>query len=265
MALISDLARKGSKAVFAAADLVMGSWPGPRLLIYHQVRDDPQREMEVSLEAFDAHLFWLRANAKVVSLDEAIIKRGHPDANKLFVLTFDDGYSDLFDTVYPALDESAMPFTLYLATKHVETQQPLSPGSQPLTWDQIGKMAEGGLMTVGAHTHEHIDLRHASVNHIEDDLGQSDQLIKDRLGIVPIHFAYPWGYWSPLADTVVRAHYQTAALGAGRPLTSKTDPFLMHRLPVQRSDGAFFFRRKAKRGMRLEEKFRRMVRGYVGP
>jgi peptidoglycan/xylan/chitin deacetylase (PgdA/CDA1 family) len=265
MALISELARKGSKALFAAADLVMGSWPGPRVLIYHQVRPNPQRQMEVSVEAFEAHLFWLRANAKVVDLEEAIIKRGHPEAHKLFVLSFDDGYADLFDTVYPSLDESAMPFTLYLSTKHVESQQPMSPGSQPLTWDQIGKMAEGGLMTLGAHTHEHMDLRHASVNQIEDDLGRSNRLIKDRVGIDPIHFAYPWGYWSPLADTVVRKHYQTAALGGGRPLTSETDPFLIHRLPVQRSDEVFFFRRKAKRGMRLEEKVRRLVRGYDGP
>jgi peptidoglycan/xylan/chitin deacetylase (PgdA/CDA1 family) len=265
VALMSDLVRKGSKALFAAADLVMGSWPGPRVLIYHQVVPNPQRQMEVSVDAFEAHLFWLRANAQVVDLEEAILKRGHPDAHKLFVLSFDDGYADLFDTVYPSLDESAMPFTLYLSTKHIETQEPMSPGSQPLTWDQIGKMAEGGLMTLGAHTHNHMDLRHASVSEMEDDLGLSNQLIEDRVGIVPIHFAYPWGYWSPLADTVVRGHYQTAALGGGRPLTSEVDPYLIHRMPVQRSDEAFFFRRKAKRGMRLEEKLRRMLRGYEGP
>lgn len=265
MALISDLARKGSKTLFAAADLVMGSWPGPRLLIYHQVRPHPGRQMEVSVEAFKAHLRWLRANATVVRLEEALLRRGQPDAHNLFVLTFDDGYADLFETVYPLLDDLAMPFTLYLSTKHVETQQPMSPGSQPLTWDQIAKMAEGGLMTLGAHTHEHMDLRLASLNQIEADLGESNGLIKDRVGIVPVHFAYPWGYWSPIADTVVRKHYRSAALGGGRPLTAASDPFLTHRLPVQRSDGAFFFRRKARRGMRLEEKVRRMVRGYDGP
>ena len=263
--MISDWPRKGSKVLFTAADLVMGSWPGPRVLIYHQVRAKPQRQMEVSLKAFEAHLFWLRANATVVDFEAAIRKRGHAGAENLFVLTFDDGYADLFDTVYPALNESALPFTLYLSTKHVETQQPMSPGSQPLTWDQIGKMAEGGLMTLGAHTHSHMDLRHASLNQIEDDLGLSDELINDRTGIAPRHFAYPWGYWSPVADTVVRGKYQTAALGAGRPITADTDPYLVHRLPVQRSDDVFFFRRKAKRGMRMEEKVRRRIRGYDGP
>ena len=120
-------------------------------------------------------------------------------------------------------------------------------------------------MTVGAHTHAHMDLRHASLLEIDEDLGRSDRLIMDRVGIAPKHFAYPWGYWSPLSDTVVRGRYQTAALGGGRPLTAETDPYLIHRLPVQRSDGAFFFRRKAKRGMRLEEKVRRIARGYDGP
>lgn len=263
--MISGLARQGSKFVFAAADLLVGSWDGPRVLIYHQVVANPKRQMEVSLEAFDAHLFWLRANATVVDLEAAILKRGQAGADKLFALTFDDGYADLFEHVYPLLNESAMPFTLYLSTKHIETQQPMSPGSQPLTWDQIGKMAEGGLMTLGAHTHSHLDLRHASLNQIEEDLGISDQLINDRTGIAPRHFAYPWGYWSPVADTVIRGRYRTAALGGGRPLTGETDPYLVHRLPIQSSDGAFFFRRKVKRGMRFEEKFRRMVRGYDGP
>lgn len=263
--MISDLARTGSKALFATADLVLGKWPGPRVLIYHQVRANPRRQMEVSVEAFEAHLSWLQGNASVVSLEEAIQKRGHEGAEKLFVLTFDDGYADLFDIAYPLLDESAVPFTLYLSTKHVETREPMSPGSHPLTWDQIGKMAASGLLTLGAHTHAHMDLRGPSLNQIEDDLGQSDQLILDRVGIAPMHFAYPWGYWSPLADTVVRRRYLTAALGGGRPLTADTDPYFVHRLPVQRSDGAFFFRRKAERGMRLEERVRRLIRGYDGP
>ena len=49
------------------------------------------------------------------------------------------------------------------------------------------------------------------------------------------------------------------------PITGSTDPYLVHRLPIQRSDGVAYFKRKAMRGMRLEEKARRLLRGYRGP
>jgi len=64
---------------------------------------------------------------------------------------------------------------------------------------------------------------------------------------------------------VVRANYSTAALGGGSPVTQHTDPFRIGRVPVQRSDRQFFFRRKVLRGMRLEERVRSLIKGYRNP
>jgi hypothetical protein len=47
-------------------------------------------------------------------------------------------------------------------------------------------------------------------------------------------------------------------------VVGSTDPYRIHRVPIQYSDGMLFFRRKLKRGMRIEESFRRRLRGYKG-
>lgn len=263
--MIRDLARVGGKAVFAAADLFLGPWPGPRILIYHQVGENSGRQMEVTREVFEAQLTWLVTHGTVVGLEEGLQKRGDPASRSMFVISFDDGYADLYEVAFPLMEREGLPFTLYLSTEHVETGQPRIHGGLPLTWDHVDKMAQSGLMTLGSHTHSHRDLRHASMDQVEDELDRCDELISKRVGISARHFAYPWGYWSPLADVAVRRRYASAVLGGGGPITASTDRYLVHRLPIQRSDGLFFFRRKAKRGMRLEERARRVLRRYRGP
>jgi peptidoglycan/xylan/chitin deacetylase (PgdA/CDA1 family) len=222
--------------------------------------------MEVTVEMFEAHLVWLAQNATVVDLDTALEHRSEAAKERLVVLTFDDGYEDLFRLGYPRLRAHGFPFLVYLTTEPVETGRPLSPPSaRPLTWDQVRVMAEEGGMTVGAHTHRHPNLRFLGAAEIAEELDTSNALIKSRIGQPPRHFAYPYGHWSPEADKEVRARYSTAALGGGRPNSRSIDLHLLHRVPIQLSDGVFFFRRKLRSGLRWEEPVRRLIQGYRGP
>ena len=163
--------------------------------------------------------------------------------------------------------ELGLPFTLYLATESIETGVPLGPskGAEPLSWDQIETMVESGLVTIGAHTHRHLDLRNLSVDEVEDELGTSDDLIEMRLGVRPAHFAYPWGFWSPSSHRPVTDRYSSAALAGSRGAKGELDPHLLRRYPVQLSDGFRFFRARLRGGLRLEETIRRRLKGYQGP
>lgn len=264
---LKTAARTAAKVVFAATDPVFGDFPGPRILIYHQIDAGLGRQMEVTRAAFLAQLDWMEEHGDVVDLDTAVAARGAADAHHKIVLTFDDGYDDFHRHGYPELVRRNLPFVLYLTTGPVETREPLFPGggATPLTWEQLGEMVQSGLMTLGAHTHTHLDFRTATVAQIEDELGRSDELIRLRTGITPRHFAYPWGYWSEAGDAPVRARYATATLGTGAPITAGTDPFSLNRVAVQLGDGVFFFTRKMKTGMRLEDVVRRRLVGYDGP
>jgi hypothetical protein len=76
---------------------------------------------------------------------------------------------------------------------------------------------------------------------------RSKDLIEERLGTACTHFAYPWAVGSPAADRVARRLFRTAALDAWRTnRAGRIDPHRLGRVPILRSDGRFFFRRKVK-------------------
>lgn len=264
---VKEVARRTGKAVFAAADILFPDVPGPRLLIYHQIDAGLGRQMEVTRRAFAAQLDWMQANGEVVDIDAALAARSDPRAHRRYVITVDDGYDDFYRYGFPELEQRRMPFLLYLTTEPVETQRPLldGGGAEPLTWGQVEKMASSGLMTLGAHTHRHLDFRTIDADRIVEELETSNELIERRMGVTPVHFAYPWGYWSEHGAAAVAERYQTAALGSGAAVTADTDLLLLNRVPVQLSDGVFFFTRKMRSGMRLEDVVRRRLTGYEGP
>lgn len=259
MSFLRDCAKLG----FTAADLVLPTPEGPRLLIYHQVGTGSSRQMAVTVSDFTWQLGWLTDNREVVGLAQALERWNEPGADRLVVLTFDDGYEDLFTTAFPLMKERDLPFTLYVATEMVETVRG-EEGTRSLTWDQIATMLGSGLLTIGAHTHTHRDLRSATFEETVSELERSNNLIVERLGVEPRHFAYPWGYWSPRAHDAVSSTYETAVLG-GPLRRSDHDPHMIHRFPVQLSDGTRWFRSRLRGGLVGEEWVRRRLRGYDGP
>jgi peptidoglycan/xylan/chitin deacetylase (PgdA/CDA1 family) len=260
-----EVARTAAKSVFAAADLFLGPWPGPRILIYHQIGAGSGRQMDLAPAIFRGHVDWLRSQGRIVGLGDALSGADDLNADRTFVLTFDDGYADFYENAFPYLRDRGIPFTLYLTSRHIETGELLHDSDRPLTWDMVGEMVDSGLVTMGAHTHTHPDLRGMTVTAVEAEIGKSNELIERRTGQWARHFAYPKGYWDPQAEAVIRRYYDSAVLGAGAPVTAATDPFRIHRVAIQASDRYFFFRRKIRRGMRLEERVRSMARGYDHP
>jgi peptidoglycan/xylan/chitin deacetylase (PgdA/CDA1 family) len=260
-----EMARTAAKSAFAAADLFLGSWPGPRILIYHQIGAGTGRQMDLAPAIFRGHVDWLQSQGIIVGLGDALSGADDLDADRTFVLTFDDGYADFYENAFPYLRDRGIPFTLYLTTGHIETGEPLHVDDRPLTWDMVVEMVETGLVTLGAHTHTHPDFRGMERANVEDEIVRSNELIDARTGQAARHFAYPKGYWDREAETVIRRYYDTAVLGAGAPVTTTTDPYRIHRVAIQAGDGYLFFKRKIRGGMRLEERVRAAVKGYERP
>lgn len=265
--MIARSARTFAKALYWGIDFFLPRLTGPRILLYHQVGTDLGREMEVPLDAFREHLDWIERVGRVVPLETALSERRSSSGDDDYVLSFDDGYHDVFEVAFPLLHDRQLPFTLYLNTEPLETGVAIHPesGARALTWSEVETMMESGLMTVGAHTHSHVDVRAFDAAALADELDVSNRLIEERLGVTPRHFAYPWGYWSEPAEALVRERYETAALAAVSSVTADTDPYRLPRIPIQKSDGIFFFRQKTHTGLRAEEWMRQRVRGYTVP
>jgi peptidoglycan/xylan/chitin deacetylase (PgdA/CDA1 family) len=262
-----SILRVAAKSAFSTIDALRSDFPGPRILIYHQIGAGHGRQMDVDPGTFLRHLDWIEASGgRVRTLPDALRDSNDRDAHRIYVLTFDDGYHDMYVNAFPFLRDRDLPFTLYLTTEPVDSRRGLAPDreSTPLTWRQIEDMLGSGLMTLGAHTHTHPDLRGLPEARVRDELETSDRLIEQHTGVGPEHFAYPFGHWSPVADVVIRERYATAVLGGGGPVRADTDLHRVHRIPVQLSDGTIFFRQKMRHGQRTEEWARRQVARFRG-
>ncbi len=237
---------------------------GARLLIYHQVDAGNGVEMDLDGDAFERQMRWLAESGQVRSLEDVLANPDSPQTS--YVITFDDGYQDMYENGFPLLRELDLPFVLYLTSNPIESRVPLREDgrSTPVEWDAVGDMLASGLVTLGAHTHTHPDLRLISPDEIEHEVGTSNALIEERTGARPQHFTYPWGYWSPDADRVIKQAYVSATV-AGCATSRFAPPHAIPRLPVQLSDGWTFFRPRLRGGFRLEDMIRRRLAGYTGP
>lgn len=252
---------KAVKWASVGGDVLRGRRPGPRILIYHQVGAGSGLEMDVATADFLAQMRWIRDHGEPVALDDAIRRSGEPDSHRLYVVTFDDGHESLFEHAFPILKELAIPFTLYVTTGPLENSSPLhGDETMPVcSWEEVASMFESGLMTVGAHSHEHLDARAHPPDVLEHDMTLCNELIELRLGIVPSHFAYTWGIPSDTAAPLVARLYDSAVIGSGDGFDDSTDAHRIPRLPVMATDGSgVLFRRKMWGGFRLETKLRAM-------
>lgn len=261
-------ARAFSKYLFATADAALRRPPGPRILIYHRVGESPEDQIEVLTRDFEQQLDWLKANRTIVDLETALRRWDEPGADQLAVVTFDDGFESTYTKAFPTLSRLEIPFTLYVTTGFVAGDQVLggASGREALTWSMIKEMESTGLLTVGSHTHTHIDVRESSPDTLREELAKTDEIIGTEVGVEVKHFAYPWGYWSDIADPIVRDRYASAALGSRRPGSSRNfDPLKLFRVPILSSDGTRWFQTRLGRGLQTEEAARRAIRRYRGP
>jgi len=73
----------------------------------------------------------------------------------------------------------------------------LAPANATLLgWDELRRMAVHPLVTIGAHTVHHYNLRRLPADLALWEMQESARIIGERLGRTPRHFAYPYGYES---------------------------------------------------------------------
>lgn len=220
--------------------------PGATLLIYHRVGGGSPDERDVVAADFAEQVDALAAY-DVVPLDTALQRLATGDRSSSVVLTFDDGFADVFEHGWPLLRARQLPFTLYLATAYVggtmhwegSTAKAAGPA---LRWDQLADMVDSGLATIGNHTHTHA--RPEALT--PDELDRCTDTVQDRLGVAPRHFAYTWGIPVPAMEGALRDRFDSAATGKlGRNLPGQ-DPMRLRRVPVRGSDPLPFFTAKLR-------------------
>lgn len=258
-ATYSAQVRSALKVALARGLITVGQPRGATFLIYHRVGGGSRDERDLAPETFARQLDVL-ADHDVLAIDDALDRLDACDERPSVVLTFDDGFADVYDHAWPLLRERRLPFTMYLATAYVggrmhwEGSTATAAGSA-LTWPQIREMVDSGLCTVGNHTHRHVRPEVLSA----DELDECTAVIEREAGKVPRHFAYPWGIRVERMEGQLAERFRssvTGDLGRNRPGQHR---MRLLRLPVRRTDPLPFFEAKL-RGLAAERTYGAVVR-----
>jgi hypothetical protein len=263
----ADQTRRLAKRLALAVDSAVPATTGAVVLAYHRVGARTVSPVDLPRDLFRRQLAHLAASASVESLDDvvvqldaaAIVERqcsGLPAA-----LTFDDGTADFVDIVLPMLVEYGLPATLYLSTSFVDSGQKYPADGTPVSWGGLREVVSTGLVTIGAHTHNHVLLDRCDPSVAAEELDRCNDRILAELGVRAEHFAYPKAIAaSGDVEAEVKRRYRTAAVAGTRansPLSFNR--YRLFRSPIQVADGWEGFVRKLGGGLRTEDDLRRVL------
>lgn len=238
-----------------------GAARGATLLIYHRVGGGTRNELDVTPDAFARHLDLLDGH-DVVSLDAALDRLDAGDASPTVVLTFDDGFADVYQNAWPELRRRRVPFTIYLATAYVGAPmrwEGATATGRPgvgLSWDQLRELLDSGLCTVGNHTHHHVRPEELTPG----ELDACTDAVEGNLGVTPRHFTYPWGVPVPGLTDALGARFRSASTGELGRNQPGADYLRLRRVPVRRTDPDRFFAAKLTGDLAPERAYGELVR-----
>jgi peptidoglycan/xylan/chitin deacetylase (PgdA/CDA1 family) len=232
---------------------------GTTLLIYHRVGGGTPDERDLPAREFEAQVAEL-ARHRVVTLDTALDALAAGDDAPKVVITFDDGFVDVYRTAWPLLRETGLPFTLYVTTAYLDGTMhwPGSTSAHPgpaLSWAQLEELAASELVTIGNHTHTHARPEALTA----DEMDTCSALLQSRLGISPQHFCYTWGVPVAAARDLLAARFRSAATGHVGRNHPGDDLLRLARVPVRGTDPLSFFRAKLTGGLGPERAYERLV------
>jgi len=137
-------------------------------------------------------------------------RRGQPIPRRAFVVTFDDGFDNVYQFAWPVLERLNVPATLFLTTAYLDSPDPFPmdnwelAGSasvptvcwRPLTTEHCREMQASGLIELAAHTHTHQDFR-GRPEIFAGDLDRCLAELRRCFGLEDATFAFPYGEKKP--------------------------------------------------------------------
>jgi peptidoglycan/xylan/chitin deacetylase (PgdA/CDA1 family) len=177
--------------------LVPASPPAMKLLVpifmYHHVSNKPTRNLldynlTVTTTDFDAQLTWLQRKGyhsiTQTGLFDALYYGKALPAHPM-ILSFDDGYEDMYTDALPVLLAHHYRGVFYIITGMI--------GGSHMTWQQVRKLAQDG-MQIGSHTIHHINVGQPPAwTSTQAELLLSKQTLETKLGQPVQFFCYPSG------------------------------------------------------------------------
>lgn len=203
----------GLKSLRQTARWLRSRFTGGALILgYHRVADveDDPHMLAVGTRHFAEQLEVLSKLARPITLQELV--QGLPDGKlppRAVVLTFDDGYADVYCRALPLLEQFQVPATVFVASGYLDGHFPWDetkpePQARALTVDELLRLARSNLIDIGAHSVNHPRLATLPIDRQRREIEQSKATLQELVCRPVAGFSYPHGSASDATREIVR-------------------------------------------------------------
>jgi poly-beta-1,6-N-acetyl-D-glucosamine N-deacetylase len=174
------------------------------------------------------------------------------ESKKLIWLTFDDGWRNNYTEILPILVKYKVPATIFVSTNLVsdgvfwlelarmnqdklaipvgnlkkisETERRqvlhnlcMNPGFNQMerefmTWEELHKISKEPLISIGNHTHNHVICTNCNSEQLEDEIKESERLLKQYCINYINAFAYPNGNFNENTQNYLKERFNVISL-----------------------------------------------------
>ena len=183
------------------------------ILMYHEI-STVHHEWCLAPAEFTAQMKFLHEQGyKTISLSQlhAGILHHQETAEKLVVITFDDGRKGVYTYAYPLLRQLGFTATIYIVPQWIDgiAIPALEHYSDFLTWEELQELSRHGF-EIGSHSFSHPDLTKLAPAAVREELFRAEQRIQEKIGKKVNHFSYPYGLYTTDTVALSTERYLTA-------------------------------------------------------
>jgi len=182
------------------------------MLMYHYISAAPANTglpgLYTESEIFENHLQTLKEYGYHTVFPSDLgnyLISGEPLPDHSIILSFDDGYVDFYEKAFPLLKKYNMKGIIYVIYDYMD-----KPGY--ITVDQAKEMVDSGLVEIGSHTLNHINLSQTDAAEAYRQIYESKINLSLAIGREVTSIAYPFGKFSERDEGFAqKAGYLTGA------------------------------------------------------
>ena len=221
--------------------------------MYHSISDG-NHPLSVSLNNFEKQMKFMSNNGyKSINLSDLnIAYDNHKIEKKIFIITFDDGYEDIYMNALPILKKYSFKSVCFFVPEFIGKYNIWDENKKDfiklnlMNIDQIKSWCNEG-MSAGSHTSSHKNLNKINYDEKLNQILGPKKFFFENLSLNINSFSYPFGQFDNESVEIVKKNYDFAVTTKrSRYKQDKFEFSLLPRIPINKTDSMFKFYLKIK-------------------